>query len=106
MMRQSVCGGAACGWQAPRTGTTRRPFPADVHLVPGAAQSGAEILVCTRSPEAFLMNTQGQVVKTLVSGKREGGEFLCSALTPRGKFVYCMGQDSVVYCFSAEVGGV
>lgn len=57
----------------------------------------------TRSPEAFLMNAQGQVVKTLASGKRQGGDFLCSLVTPRGKYIYCLGEDSTIYCFSSEV---
>ena len=33
----------------------------DIHLLPATLGGGAEFLVCTRSPEAHLMNTQGQV---------------------------------------------
>ena len=76
----------------------------DLHLLPATLGGGAEFLVCTRSPEAHLMNSQGQVVRTLASGKREGGDFLCSLVTPRGKFVYCLGEDSTVYCFGTESG--
>ncbi|CAK0788011.1 Serine/threonine-protein kinase smu1 [Coccomyxa viridis] len=62
-------------------------------------QNVDHILVCTRSNTAFMMTMQGQVVKTFQSGKKEGGDFVASWLSPRGAYLYCLGEDGNVFCF-------
>jgi WD40 repeat-containing protein SMU1 len=44
------------------------------------------------------------VVKSFQSGKREGGAFLASWVSPRGEFIYCLGEDSNIYCFGVASG--
>ena len=47
-------------------------------------QSPDQFLVCNRSNTLYIMNMQGQVLKTFTNGVEERGEFICCTFSPKG----------------------
>ena len=72
------------------------------HVVPSNPDL---VVVCSRGPALHVMTLgTGQLVRSLGSGKREKGDFVAAALSPRGEWAYALGEDGQLYCFSLGTG--
>jgi WD40 repeat-containing protein SMU1 len=63
-----------------------------------------QFIVCNKSPTIYLVTIKGQIIKSFTSEKKTGGDFVSCTVTPQGDFIYCVGEDSNLYCFNVQSG--
>lgn len=63
-----------------------------------------QYVICNRSNTLFTINQQCQLIKTYSTGKREGGDFICCTVSPRGEWIFSVAEDMILYCFNTSSG--
>ena len=63
-----------------------------------------QLVVCDRSATAYVVTLQGQVVRTITSGKKTGGDFLQACVSRMGTWLYCLAEDNMMYVFAVADG--
>eukprot|EP00879_Flechtneria_rotunda_P033531 GHRR01037147.1.p1 GENE.GHRR01037147.1~~GHRR01037147.1.p1 ORF type:complete len:490 (+),score=181.28 GHRR01037147.1:134-1603(+) len=92
------------GFRPPHSGVSSEKEDPGIHTIQLHPLHPEQIFVSNQSSTLFLMNLSGQVIKAVQSGKREGGDFRHMAVSPRGEWVYAVGEDNVLYCFNVATG--
>lgn len=67
-----------------------------------------QFLVCNKSNILYIMNIRGQILKTLTNKNEKGqvNDFIAAAISPKGDYIYGVGENSVLYCFQTNNGAM
>eukprot|EP00823_Brevimastigomonas_motovehiculus_P005745 TRINITY_DN428_c1_g1_i1.p1 TRINITY_DN428_c1_g1~~TRINITY_DN428_c1_g1_i1.p1 ORF type:complete len:566 (-),score=146.41 TRINITY_DN428_c1_g1_i1:243-1940(-) len=55
---------------------------------------------CTRSHTIYILSLDGQIIQSFPSGANI--DFMNFCVSPKGRFIYAVGEDNQVYCFDIE----
>ena len=84
--------------------TVSRDLP--VHTMRLMPNNPDLLLVCVKGPQAFLMTSQGQVVRSFSSGKLVGGDFVCATTSPQGKVTRALHKLSNILSLATKTNSI
>ncbi|PIA16255.1 WD40 repeat-like protein [Coemansia reversa NRRL 1564] len=71
--------------------------------IPG---SPGEFVVCTKSPNIYVISMDGQIRRSFSADKSTCNVFLAAAVSPKGKYIYAVSDMSVLHCFDLDTGNL
>ncbi|KAJ2080852.1 Serine/threonine-protein kinase smu1 [Coemansia sp. RSA 988] len=71
--------------------------------IPG---SPTEFVVCTKSPNIYIISIDGNLRRSFSADKTTCNVFLTAAVSPKGKYVYAVSDMSVLHCFDLDTGNL
>ena len=78
---------------------------AQVHSVLTMPGDGEQIVVCARSHTAHLFTLSGKLLRNFsVASEAAQCSFVSCELSPQGHWLYCVGDNHVLYCFVVATG--
>ncbi|KAJ2478218.1 hypothetical protein EV174_004377 [Coemansia sp. RSA 2320] len=72
-----------------------------LHAIPGRPN---EFLVCTKSPNIYVLSSNGQVTRSFSAKQGTCNEFLAATVMPQGKLILAVSDTSTMHCFDIESG--
>ncbi|CAG8450070.1 509_t:CDS:10 [Funneliformis mosseae] len=75
-----------------------------VNCVVQMPKNADQVIVCNKSSIVYLMTLRGQIIKSFNSEKKVDGDFVSCTVSSQGDFIYCIGEDSNLYCFNVQTG--
>ena len=84
--------------------TPRDLIERSVHTLVVMHTPAQTFMVVPRGPVAYLMNIDGDVLRTYKHHRQEGGDFVTAVVSPTNKWLYCTTEDHNVICFDVWNG--
>ncbi|KAI8992128.1 WD40-repeat-containing domain protein [Mycotypha africana] len=77
---------------------------AAVQSITPLPRNSHQYLICNKTNTLYVMDTRGQIVRTLTHKKPVGSDFLTATLSPQGDIVYAVTEDNYLYGFQLHTG--